>query len=72
MEIYETTPAIIQRQADPSEGVDTTPPPEVKAAEPGAAGPEAPAQKIDTDELARRVYSTIKRRLSVEWERIRS
>ncbi|MCJ7623748.1 MAG: hypothetical protein MUO76_09615, partial [Anaerolineaceae bacterium] len=28
-------------------------------------------QEVDTDELARKVYSQIKRRLSVEWERFR-
>jgi hypothetical protein len=29
------------------------------------------AGELDTDELARRVYSEIRRRLSIEWERVR-
>jgi hypothetical protein len=28
-------------------------------------------QALDTEELARRVYSDIRRRLTVEWERLR-
>jgi hypothetical protein len=47
-------------------------------AEGGAsAGPEAAveeeveAAEVDVDELARRVYSDVKRRLAVEWERVR-
>lgn len=33
--------------------------------------PETPAPRIDVDDLARRVYAEIKRRLSTEWERAR-
>lgn len=32
---------------------------------------EAPAPEIDVDELARRVYSDLRRRLAIEWERER-
>ena len=59
---------IIQRQPLPDEVTET-------AGEAQADGEETEetqaANDIDTDELARRVYSSIKRKLSVEWERMR-
>ena len=44
------------------------------ALQPGDSEPApglAPAPEINVDELTRRVYQEIKRRLSTEWERMR-
>ena len=51
----------------------------MEAGEAGGAGTETvapsaeggPGEEPDVDELARRVYAEIKRRFSVEWERVR-
>lgn len=40
-------------------------------AEASPAQPTEPAPEVDVDELTRRVYQEIKRRLSTEWERMR-
>jgi hypothetical protein len=40
-------------------------------AETSPAQPAEPAPEVDVDELTRRVYQEIKRRLSTEWERMR-
>jgi hypothetical protein len=69
------SPSVIQRRPDEA-GVDTG---SAAGAEAGGAETEtaAPpgerdaAEEPDVDELARRVYAEIKRRLSVEWERVR-
>jgi hypothetical protein len=63
-------PALIQRKLE-----DVPPPPETvnPAAESTAQKPaeKAAAPKIDVDDLARQVYSELKRRLAVEMERLR-
>lgn len=66
---------IIQRRPDVG-GVETESAgqPEGGEAETEAAARPSqrqPAEEPDVDELARRVYAEIKRRLSVEWERVR-
>jgi hypothetical protein len=62
-------PGQIQRQAQPSETTAVVEPSESAATESeGAASTE---DQVDTDELARQVYTKIKRRLAVEWERLR-
>lgn len=68
-------PSVIQRRPDEA-GVDTG---SAAGAEAGGAetetaappGERGAAEEPDVDELARRVYAEIKRRLSVEWERVR-
>jgi hypothetical protein len=61
----------IQRQVSPAEPAGSGAPAEtstpVEAEEPSTQ----PAEKIDTDELTRRVYAKLKSRLTVEWERLR-
>lgn len=68
-------PNVIQRRPDEA-GVDTG---SAVGAEAGGAetetaappGERGAAEEPDVNELARRVYAEIKRRLSVEWERVR-
>lgn len=66
------TPTLVQRQAMPQ-----APPNQMSGGPSGppvqGEEPETPEEDLtdalDTDELARRVYARIRRRLSVEWER---
>jgi hypothetical protein len=51
------------------EGISSSPADEQGTAEPAAQS--AGAAEINVDELTRRVYQEIKRRLSTEWERMR-
>jgi hypothetical protein len=64
------TPETVQRQAD-----ETLPPTATPAGPAAAESTELPADPaataINTDELARRVYAELKRRLAIEWERLR-
>ena len=60
----EPTPTAVQRAG--AEQATTTGEPEAQE-----GGEEILAMTPDTDELARRVYAEIRRRISVEWERIR-
>ena len=70
-------PAVaIQRRPDVGEEAETeaASQPEAGEAETEAAtrpSERQPAEEPDVDELARRVYAEIKRRLSLEWERVR-
>lgn len=61
----EASPFAIQRQTE------DTAPPAGEPASPAAGSAEGPAGEVDVDELARRVYSEVKRRLALEWERAR-
>lgn len=63
------SPPSVQRQAAPVTKAETEPAPGRTEAE--AGDKESEPSQVDVDELARRVYSDIKRRLSVEWERVR-
>jgi hypothetical protein len=58
--------AVLQR-------AETAPAPEIPTAAPTEAGDEGkkPEAEVDIDKLAREVYSELKHRLSIEWERLR-
>ena len=63
----QAAPGAVQRQpAEPSAG-------ESQAGEAAAGGGQAakPTPELDMDELAARVYGEVKRRLALEWERLR-
>jgi len=61
--------AVLQRAAAESTGAESAPPPPSEQAAGGAAA--ANAGGVNMDELAMKVYGEVKRRLSVEWERLR-
>jgi hypothetical protein len=63
------SPPSVQRQAAPAAEAETDPAPDRTEAE--TDDKESEPSQVDVDELARRVYSDIKRRLGVEWERVR-
>jgi hypothetical protein len=63
------TSPFIQRQPEAAPAPDVAEPGRLDAGE--VAEGEESAGEIDVDELARRVYSNIKQRLVVEWERVR-
>ena len=56
---------IVQKEPEPTSEPE---PPKAMPDEEGGGGEES---EIDTDQLARQVYTEIKQRLAVEWERIR-
>ncbi len=60
---------MIQRQAEGAETASTTQTPEGGETQTDEK-PESGAE-VDTDELAKKVYAQLKRRLAVEWERLR-
>ncbi len=60
--VAEAPPLAVQRQAE-----DAAPATADDPASPAAGE----ASEVDVDELARRVYSEVKRRLALEWERAR-
>jgi hypothetical protein len=65
------SPNFIQTQAEAMPSTQAISQP-VSAGESMPAAPAAAtAEPLDTDELARQVYAKIKRRLAVEWERLR-
>jgi hypothetical protein len=61
--VPEEIPAAVQR-AEEESPLATSPPPEAPPEEPAGA-------EINVDELTRKVYQEIKRRLTGEWERMR-
>jgi hypothetical protein len=63
------TSPFIQRQPEAAPAPDVVAPGSLAAGE--VAEGEESAGEIDIDELARRVFSDIKQRLVVEWERVR-
>jgi len=63
-------PAVQRQAAEPSSPAQTPSPSTASPAAPQAEG-EGKGEKLDVDELSRRVYREVKRRLAVEWERIR-
>ncbi len=62
-------PAIVQRQAQETDSSVPTQRPEGEETQ--VEGQAETGAEVDTDELARKVYAQIKRRLAVEWERLR-
>ncbi|MFQ5401123.1 MAG: hypothetical protein ACE5E7_16185 [Anaerolineae bacterium] len=68
-------PPPVQRTAAPAEEAVAETPASTAESPPAspqeAAAEEGEAAEIDVDELARRVFGQLKRRLSVEWERAR-
>ncbi len=59
------TSTILQREPEPSQA-----PPASSASDTAAPGQETGGE-IDIDQLAKRVYAEVRRRLSVEWDRMR-
>ena len=64
----EAPTGFVQRQAEPGAAVSSGASGAAGAAESQAGQPQA---EIDMDELARRVYGEVKKRLALEWERMR-
>jgi hypothetical protein len=60
----------IQQETMPSEVGITSAPIETGGSAAAQKAPADPIVKIDTDELARRVYTKLKNRLAIEWERV--
>ena len=70
----EATSLMVQREAlTPTQPDRANAIPTASTAEKVEAGPmePGPTQTLNIDELARRVYGEIRRRLSIEWERVR-